>query len=274
MVNFVTVGSCLSAMPGIFLMGEYKWKRVNCLKVDRSDLLLADFIDRTNDMPPREEILGFARPMPEHEKYFLDILGECYPETIGLYGCDAQCVPLRDNLESGNIDVIVMDNMVETYAHSLVLDSPTGRRFASALPFHLCQNKDEILARNLQITAPLDAPAAVENWKRIIAFFRAAVPRADLVFACSPYGLSGDDLDRYRRSRDFYLLFKDAAAALGVRLIPPLDVDPRYTKLPDDTSHFDNVIYKAMAGHIVMCHLAALPGIAQPHRLPDHVLWK
>ncbi len=273
MANFISVGSCLSALPGVFLMGDYKWRRLNNAKVDRSDLFVADFIDRTGNMPPREEIVAFAQPLPEHEKVFFDNLAACYPDTIGLFECRADCRPLRDTLESQDIDVILMDNMVETYTQALTLDAPSGHRFTSVLPFHLCRNKDEILARNPVTTAPLPAEQAVANWARIIGLFRDALPRADLVFVCSPYCLSPADPGRYRRSVDFYLLFREQADALGVKLIPPLDVEARYTKLPDDDAHFDNVIYRAMAGHIVLGRLASLPGTSRPYRLPDRVFW-
>ena len=88
-----------------------------------------------------------------------------------------------------------MDNMVETYPHALTLDTPSGHRFTSVLPFHLCRNKEEILACNPLLTAPLEAEQAVANWTRMIRFFRAALPRADIVFPCGPWCLSGRVLD-------------------------------------------------------------------------------
>ena len=257
MVGFVTIGSCLVGVPAVYLMGEYKWKRLNDAKVDRSDHFLANFIDRTGAMPPREEILAFAAPLPEHEKAFLSELAECYPDTIGLFNCGAGHVPLQQNLDADNIDIILMDNMLETMVHGWSVDTAAGRFFTSTLPFQFCKDKDAILARTR--SAPrLTARESVANWKRIIRFFRDAVPRAEIIFACAPCCLSGDDLERHRCSRDFHLLLEDEAEALGIDLIPPLDVEPQYTKLPDDRSHFDNAIYKAMAGHIVMCHSAKL----------------
>lgn len=272
MVSFVTLGSCLIGGPATYLMGEYKWKRLNNAKVDRSDLFLANFIDRTGYMPPRQEILGFATPLPEQERWFLDCLAEHYHDTIGLFACGSGYVPLRQNLDKRNIDIVLMDNMHETATPGLMLDTPEGRSFTSTIPFGLCQNHKEIFARNGKHTPRLTPRESVENWKRIIRFFRDAAPLAEIVFACAPYCLSGDDLQRYRCARDFYLLFEDEAEELGIQLIPPLDVDLRYTKLPEDRHHFDNAIYKAMAGHIVLCHLAKLTGISQPYTLPDRVL--
>ncbi len=272
MVDFITMGSCLVGMPSVFLRGEYKWKRLNHVGVPRCDLFLSNFVDRTGDMPTREEILEFAKPMPEHKDHFLANLGEYYPETAGLFECGAGHVPLRENLDADNIDLILIDNMAETYTYAWTFKTPAGRSFTSSLPFHLCENKDEIFARQIGTSPRVTPRAAVDNWKRIIRFFQATVPRADIVFACAPYCLSGDDVERYRISRDFYLLFKDEAEALGIKLIPPLNVEPHFTKLPDDRTHFDNIIYKAVAGHIVMCHLARMSGIAQPYTLPAEVL--
>jgi hypothetical protein len=223
-------------------------------------------------MPPREEILEFATPLPEHEKDFLARLAECYPETIGLWQCGANYRPLQQNLGKGEIDIIMMDNMLETMVHSIAIQTPAGRPFESTLPFQFCANGDEILARNSKYLQRMSPQAAVENWKHLIRFFQAAEPRAEIVFACAPYCLSGSDMHRYRLARDFYLLFKDEAEALGVRLIPPLDVDPEFTKLPDDSGHFETVIYRAMAGHIAMSHLAKLTGIGQPYALPVRVI--
>jgi hypothetical protein len=272
MVNFITVGSCLVGMPSVFLRAEYKWNRLNHASVARSDMFLANFIDRTGDMPRREEIDTFSRPLPEHRKVFMESVAECYPDTAGLTDCASGQSPLRQNIEADNIDLILMDNMLETYTHSWTFKTPAGHSFTSTIPFHLCENKDEIFTRHTGTAPRLTPYQSIANWKRIIRFFRETVPRAPIIFACPPYCLSGDDLERYRASRDFYLLIKDEAADLGIVLIPPLDVEQKYTKLPDDNSHFDNVIYKAMAGHIVMCHLAKLSGIVQLFALPDHVI--
>jgi hypothetical protein len=272
MVDFITVGSCLVGMPSVFLRAEYKWNRINHAGVSRSDVFLANFVDRAGDMPPREEIEAFCRPLPEHRKFFMDSLAECYPDTAGLTDCAPGLVPLRLNLDADKIDLILMDSMLETYARSWTFETPAGHSFTSTIPFHLCENKDEIFARHTGTAPRLTPSQSIANWKRIIRFFREAVPRAPIIFACQPYCLSEDDMERYRASRDFYLLIKDEADAMGIGLIPPLDVERKYTKLPDDNSHFEIAIYKAMAGHIVMCHLAKLSGIAQPYTLPDHVI--
>ena len=165
MGEFISVGSCLSALPGVFLMGEYKWQRLNNAKVDRSDVFLADFIARTGTMPPREEIVAFAQPLPEHEKAFFDNLAACYPDTIGLFECKADCRPLRETLESRTIDVVLKDNMAETCTHAATLDTPAGHRFTAVLPFHLCRNKDEISARNVRHMLPPEMEVAVANWR-------------------------------------------------------------------------------------------------------------
>jgi hypothetical protein len=256
----------MSAMPITFLMGEWKWKRLSAVNVSRSELFVRDFVRRAGGMPPREEIAAWARPLPAHETFFFDALDGSYPETIGRFNCRNDCVPLAQSLESGEIDVIVMDNMLETYTSALSVETPSGERFVSVLPFNLCENADEIYARNHFHIPPVSAAESMASWREIISFFRAAAPRADLVFACSPLALAVDNPERYARSRDFYPLLRDEADALGVHVIPPLDVDVRFTKLPQDNSHFDNIVYRAMAGHIVLSHIAKLssPGQRRP----------
>ena len=256
MPSAVVMGSCLTNLAALFLMSEYKWERPNNAAVLRSDHFVNCFLDKQIDLPPLQEFSGLLRWKKGFEKEGPRWLYECYRETVGHLEVPLEKPGLFETLESRDIDIVLMDNLHDTY--STLLESPTrGDEAAYSLPFSLsrCENEHE-LAKLFFYRPPLSAEASVSHWERIINFVRQKQPNARILFYCAHACTSVDIPDRYHRAVNFHRLLSLRAEELGVTVFPPFNLPSHLTRMPEDRDHFDMQIYKAMAGHIMLCHSA------------------
>jgi hypothetical protein len=158
-----------------------------------------------------------------------------------------------------------MDNLHDT--HTMLLHkSPRGEEPCYSLPFSLsfCDNESE-LTRDFYYGGPLDPTESVKNWIGIIRFVREQQPRARIIFYCAHACTFVDEPDRYARTLRFHALLAPLARVLDITVVPPFELPPELTRMPEDRDHFDMRIYRAMAGHIVLCHLARLSNVAEPY---------
>ena len=89
------------------------------------------------------------------------------------------------------------------------------------------------------------------------------------MFFCAHSCTSTDLPDRYERARRFHALLSPLAFDLGIAVIPPFELPPELTRMPEDRDHFDMRVYRAMAGYIMLSEVAGLRGALDFHALPD-----
>jgi hypothetical protein len=268
MTTVVVMGSCLTNLACIFLMSEYKWVRPNNAAVLRSDYFVEKFIERKGYVPNEEEFRALLQWKAGHETDGPRWLIECYRDTVGHLDIPLERPGLFETLETQKIDVVLMDNLHET--HSVLLHNrPKLGEQAYSLPFSMsrCENEKELI-ENFYYGSPLEAAESVENWVRIIRFVQEKQPWAQILFYCAHACTSTDLPGRHDRTRAFHALMAPRAAELGITVIPPFELPLDLTRMPEDRDHFDMRVYRAMAGHIVLCHLAKLSGVAEPNGPP------
>jgi hypothetical protein len=269
MPSVVVLGSCLTDLAAIFMMSEYKWERPNNASVQRSDHFVDKFIQCNEYLPSQNEFSALIRWKAGHEKDGPAWLNECYRDKVGHFGIPEKDPGLFETLETRRIDLVLMDNLHDS--HALLLHKrPKDGQPAYSLPFSLsrCENERE-LTEDFYYGSPLEAAESVKNWARIIRFVRDKQPHAKIMFFCAHACTSLDLPDRYERTRGFYPLLAQLAPELGITLIPPFNLPPEMTRMPEDRDHFDMRVYRAMAGYIVLCQQGLLSGVIDTPHMAD-----
>jgi hypothetical protein len=262
------MGSCLTNLAALFLMSDYKWERPNNAAVLRSDHFVDKFIDLNGYLPSQDEFTAQVKWKAGFEKEGPRWLNECYRDMVGHLEVPLDKPGLFETLDTRSIDLVLMDNLHDS--HSVLMHKrPKGGEPVYSLPFSLsrCENEQELLD-DFYYGSPQAAEDSVKNWVRIIRFVQSRQPRAKIMFYCAHACTSVDLPDRYERALRFHELLAPLAPELGITVIPPLELPPEVTRMPEDRDHFDMQIYRAMAGHIVLCHMANLRGVAEPD-LPE-----
>jgi hypothetical protein len=264
MPSAVVMGSCLTNLAALFLMSDDKWERPNNAAVLRSDHFVNCFLDEAISLPPIQEFAALVRWKKGFEKEGPRWLYECYRESVGHLEVPLEKPGLFETLEFQQIDVVLMDNLHDTYA-TLLERHTEGRVSAYSLPFSLsrCENEQD-LAQKFSYRPPLTAEESVANWVRIIGFVRQKQPKARILFYCAHACTSVDVPDRYHRALHFHDLLASRAEELGITVFPPLDLPAHLTRMPEDRDHFDMQVYKAMAGHIMLSQLVRSVGQSEP----------
>lgn len=259
------MGSCLTNLAALFLMSDYKWERPNNAAVLRSDHFVDKFIDRNGYLPSREEFTALVRWKAGFEKEGPRWLNECYRDTVGHLEVPLEKPGLFETLDTTKIDLILMDNLHDSHSVLLCKRQKNGEPIYS-LPFSLsrCENERE-LVHDFYYDSPLASVTSVKNWVRIIQYVQEMQPRAKIMFYCAHSCTSVDLPDRYERTLRFHALLAPLAPELGITVIPPLELPPELTRMPEDRDHFDMQVYRAMAGHIMLCHRANLRGVIEPN---------
>ena len=258
------MGSCLTNLAALFLMSDYKWERPNNAGVLRSDHFVEKFIDRNGYLPTQEDFTALVRWKKGFEKEGERWLKECFRDTVGHLEVPPRQARPFETLATRKLDLILMDNLHDT--HSLLLHKkPNAGEATYSLPFSLsrCENERE-LANDFQYGAPLEPEESVRNWVRIIRFVQNKQPQARIMFYCAHSCTNVDRPDHYARARRFHELFTLEAPGLGITMIPPFELPAELTRMPEDRDHFDMRVYRAMAGHIVLCQMAQLSGVIEP----------
>ena len=260
MPSAVVLGSCLTDLAAMFLMSEYKWKRPNNAAVLRSDHFVDKFIDRNGYLPSQDEFTALVRWKSGFEKDGPKWLAECYRDKVGHFGIPAEAPGLFETLETEQIDVVLMDNLHDTHSVLLYKRSADNQPEYS-LPFSMsrCENEQE-LTNDFYYGSPLTAAESVNNWVRIIRFVKEKKPHARIMFFCAHSCTSTDLPDRYERARSFHALLAPLAPELGITLVPPIELPPELTRMPEDRDHFDMRVYRAMAGYIMLSQVTDLSG--------------
>jgi hypothetical protein len=249
MTTAMVIGSCLSGMPSMFLMSEYKWQRPTNAAVIRSDYFVGAFLDASIVPPDREEFRSCFQWKDElaidGERWF----NECFRDRVGTFEVPNASAGLFEVLENQQIDVVLMDNLHDT--HQLLLRKAEDDTFA--LPFSLsrCSNAVD-LGRVFHYGPPLSAIDSVTNWLRIIEFVHLKQPDAQIIFHCAQTCTMIDHPDRQRRAAEFYEIFAPLARNTPALVVPPLDLPFELTRLPEDADHLEWLVYKAMAGNIFL----------------------
>lgn len=262
MPSVIVMGSCLTNLAALFLMSDYKWERPNNAAVLRSDHFVDKFIDRTGYLPPYDAFRSLLTLKTgfEGERW----LNECYRDRVGHLEIPMDKPGLFETLNTRGIDVVLMDNLHDSY-HLLLHKRPETPGPVFSLPFSLsrCDN-EETLVKDFHYGAPLAAEDSARHWTRIIQYVQSKQPKAQIIFYCAHSCTSVDLPDRFARARRFHSLLSPLAETLGIIVVPPLDLPPELTRMPEDRDHFDLQVYRAMAGHIMLCHRAGLRGVSEP----------
>ncbi len=261
MTSVVVMGSCLTNLASVFLVSTYGWRRLSNAAVERSDHFVTNFIERQDDLPPFDELnarIEWKAPIEIRR------LRECYRDLIGHFEVPLDQPGLFEVLAGPPVDVVLMDNLNDTHMH-LTCSRPLEGRPAYSLPLSMSLLVNEAeFARSHFYTPPLTAVESARNWVRIVQFVRELQPQAQIMFycahACTMTGLP----DRYRRTADFAAFFPTVAPK-NVAVMPPLDLPPDLTRMPDDRDHYDFLVYKAMAAEIFLTHMRR-PGVPDAER--------
>jgi hypothetical protein len=257
--NCIILGSCLSNLQATWLMADYKWERLSNAVVERSDFFVDTLIDKTVIVPPKEQILSKIVWNKGAERNGLELLKGLYFETAGLFEMPAQNPPLFTVLREKKVDWILLDNLHDTnaaltYCRLSPDEPPTKLTFSMSL----CSNEAELIDAGWHYGQPIEPAHSADSWCRIFAFLRKAQPDARMVFTCHPTCTLVGDPAAVARANAFVPLLLDRAAVFGVTVIQPLSLAMNLTRLPEDWSHLDMRVYRALAGRIFMADVAGL----------------
>jgi hypothetical protein len=235
-------------------MADYKWERPNNAAVLHSGYFVEKFLNRSENFRFLENFSERIRWKVGFEKDGARWLNECYRERVGHMETALDKPGLFETLESQKVDLVLMDNLHDSHARLLCSRAKSGETEYS-FPFSLsrCENEQE-LAQDFYYGPPLEAEESVFNWKTIVRFIKNKQPNAQIIFYCAHSCTSIDIPDQYNRICDFYQLFSPLETELGITIIPPLNLPLELTKMPDDRDHFENRVYRAMAGQIFLTH--------------------
>lgn len=253
MTNFAVMGSCLANMTGVFLSHEYGWNRLNNATIYRSDHFLTYCVDRSKRLPPFEEIVSALEYKPEYASLQAETearIRENYPESVGRYQMAEETNGLLHNMNNREIDVILMDNLFDTetrLAESLPL--PDIQPYEMYLPLGLFSNVEKIRS-TYTVGAHLSGKTSATHWLKIIEFVRSIQPDVKIIFLAGHYCTSLENPGRYNRAFNFYKIFSRLCKGKNITIVPPLNLPPELTKMPDDFAHYDLSVYRALAGYI------------------------
>lgn len=254
MTKFLTIGSCLTGMPAIILNDEMGWQRLNNAYGGRSDYIVDAFIERSMVIPPREELLANLRWKDGAEQDGLRMLDECYRDRVGHIDTAPDAPGLFANLESGEVDVILLDNLHDTYS-VLTQTKPNTVPVPYALPLSLSRFEDEadLFAHRFTYGDPLRPEQSAASWVKIMEYLLRVQPSARIYFFCA-HALEGvHSEERIERADAFARLLPPLSAHLPVRIFPAMN--PPADSMPDG-DHYSFDLYRSMAG-LIATHEAA-----------------
>jgi hypothetical protein len=249
------LGSCLSGMTAALLAADYGWKRLNHTIIDRSDLFLKYFIYRA-PMPSRAlfETLFRLKPECAGEAHVFDRM---FRETTGRFELPADTRPFFENLEHERFDVLLLDNLFDTSNIKSVYRSLTGTLdFEHTFPLHFCEDSSARADSN-EFLPRLSPEESARSWAAIVRYLRSVQPEAHIMFLCMPASTLAGDPDRQARAKAFPAALQAALGGDPLEIVPPFDIPPELTKLPDDPDHFDLRVYRALAGRVFTSYLIA-----------------
>jgi hypothetical protein len=252
MPSVVVMGSCLTNLAALFLISDYKWERPNNAAVLRSDYFVDQFIHQRGYLPSKEAFLSRVRWKDGFDKEGPRWLHECYRDTVGHVEVPLEQPGLFETLENKNVDLILMDNLHDTHTLMLRKRAVPGEP-DYALPFSMsrCENEQE-LAQDHYYGPNLSAEDSAASWEQIVRYTRELQPKARIMFYCAHSCTSIDLPDRFQRADGFFKLFAPKAAELGIQVVPPLNLPPHLTRMPEDRDHYEWLVYKALAGKMFL----------------------
>lgn len=261
--NLGIIGSCLSNIPAVWLVGDYGARRLNNAAIGPSSQFIERVIDGIDDLPPISEMQRLLDLSPTDSDDSLRYLMENYRAYSGLTEIDRTLPTIYENLCNAQFDLLLLDNLYDLQERRLIWEV-AGRSLKFTFPMPLVGPKSS-LHKEAQVTDLLTVERSIENWTRIIKFCQEKQPKARIIFSAAHSCTSRDDPERQKRAEDFYDGFKSVAKSLDVQLHPPISVGDDLMKLPD-WAHFDMKVYKAVAGYIytsIACGWAPQAAVAE-----------
>ncbi|ESQ78636.1 hypothetical protein [Asticcacaulis sp. YBE204] len=240
----LSFGSCLSHLTAVQLSMFYGWKLVGNVAHNRSDQFIDYYIDKRTTPPSLADLSALVRFKPDSEDYARRILANQYPEEMGRHDLP-EATPLFELLEETKIDLILLDNFMDLSAQLFEFQTGLeGKIFSNA---HMFENLTDFG----KLGHVLSARQSAENFVRLVQWLRARQPQAKIVVLSFQYSQIDKNAERYHRARDFWVelvKLKTEDFSICPPLHPPLD----RTKGCVDWAHFEEDIYRALAG---MLHL-------------------
>jgi hypothetical protein len=250
------IGSCLSNHASMFLASDFKYRRLAAATVVNSENFVRYFLTPGQRLPPADFVRSLFRFKPEHEKYCLEHIDELYPESLGRLGFPEGHPSLLENLRNEVFDVILLDNLNEATRGLFRFQPRPGETEFTMHFFPSYYDNEAELQSRFDYQGVLTGRQSAENWLAITKFMLEIQPKARVFFLCAQSCTSMDNPRRFERAVTFYSEYSRLVADLPVTVIPPIDVDTSYMKLPD-ADHFATVVYKALAGQL---HMKVLTG--------------
>ncbi len=251
--TIASIGSCLSNLTAAALE-HYGYSRRYFAAHTRSDGIVRYFIERTVDLPPREDILRMIEWRPEFAGDGRAIVENQYPSHFGYQEFRQRWTEtgprLLDDLRvPGTLDLIMLDNFSDIYGRLLSFRSGPFANSPINIPLHMTENFRDIA--DLMETGPLlTAEQSAANWRAICLWLQRLQPDARIVFNCFTYSATYGDWNQTTRAIEFGNAIKAALTDLGVIVVPPLGLLQEHTNPAADWSHFIPNVYRALAGHI------------------------
>ena len=250
------IGTCQSRMPFAQMEAFFETKRLNIIGVKRSDVFVETFISRTNILPPIDIIASLLGFDESHELY--PFLADCYRLEMGRIELhDAES--FLNNSMHREFDFMVLDNLGDTYESKFVCNIPGYPSFSFTFPVTAAPLGESFLNNYCETAPIMSAEESLENWKIIVSYLSATQPRARLIFLPAPAWVVGHIEDRYSRAIAFSDLLRTNPPKGLSHILELPQVPYEYTKLPDDLEHFDNFIYRGMAGRIFLSAIEKSP---------------
>lgn len=234
-------GSCLSNLTALQLCKEYNYSRVFNVAHNRSDAFIGNFIEKSWKQLPISTMLSKLEIKKDNVIQATQIVNNQYKYRIGSH----EIPEAKSIFDFGpeDVDVIFLDNFMDIAALLVHFKNDL-----SIAPFFINRNFIDISDDEIEYGQFLTAEQSVNNWLIIIDFLQERFPLARIIFLAFHYSTLCERPSHYERARTFNYLMNEKILEKDVMFIPSLSITPSLTKGLNDWAHFDDSIYKGIAG--------------------------
>lgn len=239
-MQIATFGSCLSRRTAERFKAAFGGEIVTSVYHNRSDTFLDHFVSQGASPPTLEEMeQAIGVPLSSDDTTEHTLRNICQNQTSE--GLGKHLLPngkqFVETIISGKLDVIIIDNYMDTAAFLWTTKNPTGKStyFSNVAP----RTSEETSRGSL-----LKPEEAAKNFKEIIDFIRLHQPNTPISFLVFPYNTYEGNEGRKAWALEFSRIFKDDR----VNVVPPIMIPkPMWTEAP---SHYKPDMYYAYAGMV------------------------
>ena len=263
-MKVVAFGSCYSRFVAINLRQNFGFEHINNVYHITSEQFVKYYINKSAPQIDLHELESLFVPgeKPDDLKYARGMLRNQYAEHMGIWEFPAdemsQKRPFLENIESEEIDVILLDNFTDLSTKpQYFIDNEKYKNSPIQFVDHFYKNKDD-LSKMFSYADFIDPESSARYWSDIIRWINLKQPNVKIYFLAFFACTSNKNPERQKRALEFASLLERFCAEQPVYIIPPLNVPDNFL-VEGDWTHVDASVYRAIAGHIYLQAITGFP---------------